>query len=263
MARISTPSDGIAWVTGASSGIGRDVVLGLAKDGWTVAVTARSSEALVDLAKEAQSKRLKGQILPFPGDIGDRTAMDQVVQAIEAQGPVALAVLNAGIYLPVDAARLDLDRFERSVDINLKGTAFCLKPLIEAMVPRGQGQIVLVSSVTGYGGLPTSAAYGATKAALNNLAETLAIELAPKGIHINLVCPGFVDTPAQDDLDFPKPFMVSSKTAAKRIVKGLKKGGFEITFPRRFTFILKVLTNFLPKSTYINLIRKQTGWDKR
>ena len=252
--------DGCAWVTGASTGIGRSVALRLAKEGWAVAATARSAEGLDSLEKEAS--RLKGKIIGFAGDISDRSQMAKVVEEIESQhGPIALAILNAGIYLSVEAANLDLDKFDRSVDVNLKGTANCLAPLIRWMRARHKGHIALVSSVTGYGGLPTCTAYGATKAALINMAECMNIELAKDGILVSIVNPGFVDTPAQDDLEFPKPFMVSSETAAKRIIGGLKKGKFEITFPKRFTYILKILNNFIPKSVYLNLIRKQTGWN--
>jgi len=254
--------DGCAWVTGASTGIGRSVALRLAKDGWTVAATARSAEGLASLEKEAT--RLKGQIIGFEGDIADRQRMAQVVEQIESgHGPIALALLNAGIYLSVEAANIDLDKFDRSVDVNLKGTANCLVPLIKWMRARNKGHIALVSSVTGYGGLPTCTAYGATKAALINMAECMNIELARDGVLVSVVNPGFVDTPAQDDLNFSKPFMVSSDTAAKRIVKGLSKGTFEITFPKRFTYMLKILNNFIPKSVYLNLIRKQTGWNAR
>jgi NAD(P)-dependent dehydrogenase (short-subunit alcohol dehydrogenase family) len=259
--RHVTENDGCVWITGASTGIGRALALRLAREGWTVAATARSTEGLK--SQEREAIKLKGSITPHMGDISDRAQITKVVGEIEsAHGPIALAILNAGIYLPVETANLELDRFEKSVDVNLKGTAYCLAPLITKMKDRGRGHIAIVSSVTGYGGLPTSFAYGATKAALINMAECMEIELAGYGIRTTIINPGFVDTPAQDDLDFPKPFMVSANTAAKRIVAGLKKDKFEITFPRRFTYLLKVLNNFFPKDIYLNLIRKQTGRSK-
>ncbi len=259
--RHVTPKDGCAWVTGASTGIGRAVALRLTQEGWSVAATARDAEGLMTLQQEAE--KFQGEIIPFEGDIADRAHMNQVVQDIESTlGSIALAILNAGIYLPVETANLDLDKFERSVDVNLKGTAYCLAPVIERMHKRGKGHISLVSSVTGYGGLPTSAAYGATKAALINMAECMEIELAPHGIRTTIINPGFVDTPAQESLDFPKPFMVSANTAANQIVKGLNKDKFEIAFPKRFTCVLKFINNFLPKDIYLNLIRKQTGRNK-
>jgi short-subunit dehydrogenase len=129
------------------------------------------------------------------------------------------------------------------------------------LMARKAGHIAIVSSVTGYGGLPTSSAYGATKAALINIAECLKIELDRHDIRVSVICPGFVETPAQDDNDFPKPFMVSADTAARRILRGLKSRRFEITFPWRFTQTLKFL-KWLPRRAYCNLIKKQTGWHK-
>jgi NAD(P)-dependent dehydrogenase (short-subunit alcohol dehydrogenase family) len=251
------PEDGCAWVTGASSGIGRDVALRLAKEGWIVVATARSEKALTKLTEEAAA--LKGSIVAAPGDVSDREKMADIVAQIEAEiAPLALAILNAGVFLPVDTLNLDLDKFDLSIEVNLKGTVNCISPVIHAFRSRSSGQIAIVSSVTGYGGLPTSAAYGATKAGLINLAECMAIELEPHGIRTNIVNPGFVKTPAQDGLEFQKPFIVSSEVAAKRIIDGLKRDKFEITFPRRFTFVLKLLNNFIPKGTYLRLVRKQT-----
>lgn len=255
--RSMRPEDGCAWVTGASSGIGHDVTLRLAQEGWTVVATARNRDALAKLAGKALA--LKGRIIPMTGDVTDRDGMARTVTQIEKEvGPLALALLNAGIYLPVDATALDLNKFALSVDVNLKGTANCAAPVINVLKRRGHGQLAIVSSVTGYGGLPTSAAYGATKAGLINMAECFAIELEPHGIRTHIINPGFVDTPAQDDLDFPKPFMVSSEVAAQRIVDGLKRKKFEITFPRRFTYGLKFLNNFVPKDAYLRMVRKRT-----
>jgi short-subunit dehydrogenase len=93
------------------------------------------------------------------------------------------------------------------------------------------------------------------------MAECLKIELDRHGVGVSLSTPGFVDTPAQTDNAFPKPFMVSADFAARRIVQGIRRGGFETTFPRRFTWILKALYA-LPKPVYLPLVRKQTGWAK-
>ena len=110
--------------------------------------------------------------------------------------------------------------------------------------------------------MPTASAYGASKAALINMAECLRIELDRYGVGVSLSTPGFVDTPAQAETPFPKPFMVSPERAAHDIVRGMKSGRFETTFPRRFTWMLKLLYA-LPKDVYMSLVRKQTGWDKR
>ena len=119
--------------------------------------------------------------------------------------------------------------------------------------------MVIVSSVTGYGGLPTSAAYGPTKAALINLAESIKFDLDRKNIRTSVVCPGFVDTPATESNPFPMPFLMPVDEAAERIINGIVTGQFEITFPRRFTYGLKLL-NMLPRRLYFWLVKRATGW---
>ncbi|MGF1455586.1 MAG: SDR family NAD(P)-dependent oxidoreductase [Alphaproteobacteria bacterium] len=256
--QVVSPKDGVAWVTGASSGIGRDTAIALCAEGWRVAGTARREKDLQDLADEV--KDLPGSIHPYAADVTDRSAMAGVVEAIEAdQGPLALVILNAGIYLPLEVPEFDAEIFEKSFSVNVLGTAYGLESVIPRMIGRSKGHIAMVSSVTGYGGLPTSAAYGATKAALINMAEAMKIELDRHGVRVSIINPGFVETPAQDDNAFPKPFMIPSKKAADLIVKGLKRQAFEITFPKIFTYQLKIL-KWLPRDWYIALIKRQTGW---
>jgi NAD(P)-dependent dehydrogenase (short-subunit alcohol dehydrogenase family) len=115
-----------------------------------------------------------------------------------------------------------------------------------------------VSSVAGYGGLPTSLVYGATKAALINLTETLYLDLAPRGIGVYLINPGFVKTPLTDRNTFRMPALISADEAAAEILAGLARGCFEIHFPRRFTRWLKLL-RVLPYRWYFALVHKGTG----
>ena len=247
------------WITGASSGIGKAVAHAYAAAGHTVAASARSRDALDTLAEEGA--HLPGKIMPVPLDVTDKNAAEAAVERIETTiAPIATAILNAGIYLPVDAAaEFDPAPYLRSMDVNYNGTVHCLLPAIRQMLTRQSGHVVIVSSVTGYGGLPTSAAYGPTKAALINLAQSIKFDLDPHGIKTSIVCPGFVDTPATETNAFPMPFLVPTDIAAQRIVDGIAAGKFEITFPRRFTFALKFL-NMLPYRLYFPIVRRMTGW---
>lgn len=254
------PSDGSAWVTGAGSGIGRAVALALAREGWRVAVSARTLESLKTLADEAAG--FKGSIHPYPLDVTNPHQAADCFAAIEnGLGPVALAILNAGIYLPVeDVGHLDPAAFARSMEVNYLGVVNCLAPLAARQMARQRGHLVIVSSVTGYGGLPRTAAYGPTKAALINLAESLKFDLDRAGVRISVVCPGFVATPATAGNPFPMPFLMQADMAAQRILHGIQKGMFEITFPRRFTWLLKFL-NMLPYPAYFRLVKRLTGWN--
>jgi len=251
------PADGLCWVTGASSGIGEKLVERLVRQGWRVAVTARSADKL-----EALAAAHPGQVIPAPADISDAAAVEAAVARLEDEhGPIARAILNAGIYISIDASDPNFEDYAKTFAVNLNGTAACLCAVTPRMVARGSGQIAVVSSATAFGGMPTASAYGASKAALVNMAECYRIELHRHGVLVQAVTPGFVETPAQDDNEFPKPFMISADAAAGRIVSGLKSARFEITFPRRFTWMLKAIYA-LPRDWHINLVRKQTGWDK-
>jgi short-subunit dehydrogenase len=126
------------------------------------------------------------------------------------------------------------------------------------MVARRRGHVAIVASVAGYGGLPTAAAYGPTKAALINLAETLYLDLSPRGIGVWIVNPGFVRTPLTDRNEFPMPALISADEAATHIVEGLASGRFEIHFPKRFTRWLRLL-RLLPYGLYFRLVRRFTG----
>jgi NADP-dependent 3-hydroxy acid dehydrogenase YdfG len=255
--RPARPEHGCAWITGASSGIGRALALELVHRGWQVAATARSADALAKLADEG-----RGKIFPARADVADRNAMQAAAALIrEKVGPIGLLVANAGVYLPVHAPAIDAELYRRTFDVNVMGVAHALEAVVPDMAGRGVGHVHIVSSATGFGGMPTASAYGASKAALINMAECLKIELDRVGVGVSVSTPGFVETPAQDDNAFPKPFMISPEEAAHRLAIGLAIGGFEITFPRRFTWILKALYA-LPKPLYLPLVRRQTGWSK-
>lgn len=245
------------WITGASSGIGRALTLALAKAGDRIAASARSEEALEQLADEAKS--MPGSIHAFPLDVTDAEAVAATADAIARDlGGIDLAVLNAGTHHPVEARDFKADEFEALLEVNLLGTARCLEQLLEPMIARKSGHIAIVASVAGYSGLPTASYYGSSKAALINLAECLRFDLAPLGVKLQLIDPGFVETPLTDKNDFTMPFLIDVETAASRIVAGLEKNVFEIHFPRRFTYLLKLL-GFLPYGWYFPLVARATG----
>ncbi|MCI4663641.1 MAG: SDR family NAD(P)-dependent oxidoreductase [Neomegalonema sp.] len=252
---IPAPKDGAAWVTGASAGIGRATVLRLADEGWTVFATARNAAKLEALAQ------LDRNIKPAPGDVTDPQAMKQIVQSITAKTPLALSLLNAGVYHPMRAPEFTAAKATQTFDVNLTGVSNCLEPVLSHLWERRTGCVALVASVAGYRGLPRAAAYSATKAGLIAMAESLAFDLAPRGVRISVVNPGFVKTDATSVNDFNMPFLMETDEAAGRIVDGLKRGGFEIAFPRRFAFILKALRLLRPRS-YFWLTRKMIGWDE-
>ena len=248
------PADGIAWVTGASAGIGRAVVLRLVQDGWTVAATARRADELAHLAAAHP-----GRIIAAPADVTDPVAMQAAVRHAEAVagGSIALAILNAGTYVPMSAQTFDAAAFRLQVDVNLGGTANALAAVLPGLLARGSGQLAIVASVAGYRGLPTALAYAATKAALIALAESLKFDLDRAGVLSHVINPGFVRTPLTDRNTFPMPFLIEADDAARRIVRGLRCTRFEIVFPRRFAYMLKLL-RLLPYALFFPLVARGT-----
>lgn len=249
----------LVWITGASSGLGHGLSLEMASRGYPLVVTARKRADLETLKATITAQSPGATVIIAEGDITDATRMATIVQDMESQGGIEIAVLNAGIYIPVDATKPDLKAFHTTFDVNLKGTANCLVPLIEVMKPRRRGQIALVASVAGYSGLPMAAAYGATKAGLINMAEALRFDTERMGIVLQVINPGFVETPATDDNPFDMPFLLKVDDAARRFADGLERRSFEVTFPRRFTYILKVL-RLLPFDVYHWLVSRGTKW---
>lgn len=240
----------VVWITGASTGIGRTLALRMAGDGIIVAVSARSADKLNELARQSPNIRA------YPLDVTDEQAVAQTFATIEQEhGPVELAILNAGVWHPMTASKYDLAKAKDSMTVNYFGVINALAPVMHAMIARGTGHIALVASVAGYRGLPKSAAYAPTKAALINLAEGLYADLKLKGVKMTVVNPGFVATPMTATNTFPMPFLVTEEVAVDAMYAGLKRGSFEIAFPTRMMLMMKAL-RILPYGIYFWLNEK-------
>lgn len=251
------PSDGVAWVTGASSGIGRLLATALAERGYTVAATARRVEELERLADGPAGAG--GRIVAHAGDVTDETRMAEIVETVErVHGPIALGFVNAGVFQVNAKKGFDLQSVRHTLNVNLIGAVNCLGPLIARMTERRKGQIAVTASIAGYGGLPDAAAYGASKAALIHMAESLKFMLDPLGVTIQVVAPGFIKTPMTAKNKFPMPFLMEADEAVRRTLDGLDSGGFEITFPKRLSWTLKLI-NLLPYALYFPLLAKGTA----
>jgi len=240
------------WLVGASTGIGRALAERLHALGATVIVSARKLEAL------------KAFVLAHPGsialplDVTDRTAVRRAAGNALADGPLDLACYCAGHYQPMRATAIDLNELLRHHEVNTVGALHVLDAITPGMVARKQGHISLVSSVAGFRGLPQGLAYGPTKAALINLAETLYLDLQPRGLGVSVINPGFVETPLTAQNEFHMPALISPQQAAQAILQGWAKGEFDIHFPKRFTRVMKLL-RLLPYRLYFAAVRRITG----
>ena len=238
-----------AWITGASSGIGAELALRLAKEGTAVSASARSAEKLQSL-----SQRQEG-VHALPLDVCDQQAVATAVQRAEqAHGPIDLAILNAGLWLPSEPHDFDGDAASRSMEVNYLGVTHALAAVLPEMKRRKIGHIAIVASVAGYRGLPKGAYYAPTKAALISLAETLHPELAKQGIKLQVINPGFIRTPMTEINKFPMPFLMEVPKAVNLIMKGLRSSRFEIAFPWQLVSFLKV-ARVLPYWMYFALMR--------
>jgi 2-hydroxycyclohexanecarboxyl-CoA dehydrogenase len=170
-----------AVVTGGASGIGQAVAARLRKDGLAVAT--------IDLNPS-------GDESAFTADVTDRAQVDAALAAIrERLGPVTVLVNAAGLDSFKRFADLTFDDWRRVIDVNLNGTFHCVQAVLPDMIEAGWGRIVNISSSSTHSGQPYMAAYVAAKSAVNGLTKSLALEYGPKGITVNAVPPGFIDTP--------------------------------------------------------------------
>lgn len=233
------PVMGCAWITGASSGIGRGLALRLAAEGWDVAVSARREGELRAMAEEAADA--PGAIHPYPLDVTDGPAVRATVERIEHDlKPIAMAVLNAGTHQPISALDFDGAAIQELLTLNVMGQAHPLEALLPRMLEAGAGRIAVVASVAGYRGLPTACGYGASKAAVINMCESLRPELADTGVTLQVVNPGFVRTPLTDRNDFEMPMLMELDDAVDAFRRGLDTETFEIVFPWRFAMLVKL-----------------------
>ncbi len=239
----------VAWLVGASSGIGQALAFALAEVGWKVAISARRIEPL-------QAMQARNPLLtPYPLDVTDVQSLHQAAAAITRElGDIELCVLNAGDYTPMPLADFDLTLFRKLCDVNYLGVVNGLDAILPLMLARGRGQILLTASIAGYRGLPKSAPYSASKAAVISLAESLHLELKAKGVLLRVVNPGFVRSPLTDKNAFKMPFLMEVEGAAQAIMRDLPRQNFEIAFPKRFAYLMKAL-RILPYWLYFKLTK--------
>lgn len=243
------------WIIGGSAGIGRSLAENIAKEGGTVAVSSRDAKAISDLVSSLPGNGHLSLPLDVRDNIEVSSAKDRL---IAAWGNIDVVIFAAGIYTPMRAFEINLEEAKRIFDINFIGALNSANSVIPHFVSRHSGTLVVISSVAGYRGLPNSLVYGASKAALSNFTETLYLDLKPRGINVHLVCPGFVKTRLTDQNEFKMPALITPQVAAEKIIEGIKKGEFDIHFPKRFTKVMKLL-RILPYKLYFYFARKFTG----
>ena len=244
---MSAPTDRHAWLIGASSGIGLAVGRLLAAHGWTVTLSARDEDRLRSAAAQIGARV---EVL----DVTDASAVAAAAARVFEDVPPELVMVNAGDYEPMPLEGFDVALFERLNRVNYLGPVNVLGAVLPRM--RGTGhQCLITASASGYTGLPQAAPYSAPKAAAIHLAEALQPEAARWGVRLRVINPGFVRSRLTDRNRFRMPGLMTPEAAARRIVDQLDRGGFEISFPRRLIWPLKVL-RCLPYGLYFWLMQR-------
>lgn len=236
------------WLTGASSGIGAALAEVLLQQGHRLALSARNAGALHALAE-----RYPGQVLQAPGDLTDPEQVRAIGERIgEHWGALDQAILNAGTCEYVDVQDFQAAMIERVMRANLFSAAHCVEAALPLLRQGERPHLVAVSSSVTFLPLPRAEAYGASKAAMSYLFDTLRVDLAAEGIAVTLVSPGFVDTPLTQKNDFPMPMRWPVEKAARHIALKLDRQPYHIAFPSPFIAILRLLGS-LPKGLQLAL----------
>ena len=246
------------WITGGSTGIGKSLAIKFANEGWNVAISARRVELLNELSDSYEN------ISSFPLDVTNKIKCKEVFNEIKNKYEnVDICFFSTGTWDPKKERDIDLEQIEEVFKVNFFGTLNSIKAVEEYFKNKKKGIITIVSSIAGYRGLPNSTGYGPSKAALNNLAESLYFDFGRHNVRVCLVSPGFIKTPMTDKNNFKMPFLKTPQFAAEKIYDGLiKKNNFEIHFPKELTLSLK-LFEMLPSKIYFSLVRKLTKYQKK
>ena len=220
----------VALVTGASSGIGRALALRLAKEGYSVGLAARREGALREV-KDAIGAG-GGRALVLGCDVTDRGAVHRAVRRCEESlGPVDLLVANAGLSEGTNAHGLAASDVERLTRVNFLGAVYAVEAVLPGMLDRKGGHLVAVSSLAGFGGLPKTAAYAASKAALRVLFESLRLDLKDDPVYVTVISPGYVRAAQTSKYERKRPFLVELDDAVERMYRAIAARRPSLLFP--------------------------------
>lgn len=235
-----------AVITGASSGIGEALAHELARRGWGLALLARRGDVCEQLAKS-----IGGNAIGIGCDVMDGVAVRTAVQRAMAHFgvPFDLAIANAGIGVPSHAKKFSISDAEQMIRVNVLGMMYLFDAVIPSMIDRRSGHFAGVASLAGLRGLPTSSVYSASKAAMQAFLEASRVELAPYGVKVTIINPGFIDTPMVAKHEHKLPFLMTAADAATTIADGLERGARVVEFPKPMSMAMRV-ARMLPGAWY-------------
>src|ERR1041385_3291160 len=225
-------------ITGASSGIGAGLAIALAKKGAAVGLIARRADALAEVARAIESHG--GRALVVPADVRDADSMRAAAQKLAAEfGAIDFLIANAGIGPTRDGSDLNADEVSNVINVNVIGATNSAAAVVPQMIKQRSGHLVAISSLASYRGLPKSAAYCASKAAVSAFFESLRLDLEPKGIAVTIIHPGFIKTPLTAGRDAQMPFLMELNEALDKIVGAIEKRKKSYAFPWQLAAIVR------------------------
>jgi NAD(P)-dependent dehydrogenase (short-subunit alcohol dehydrogenase family) len=234
----------VVLVTGGASGIGRCLVRTLHREGARVGALDRNAVGLADLARELGAARFA----TAHADVTDAGQLREAVADLEKRlGPTEVLIANAGIIRETSALDFRPEDFAAEVQVNLLGVANSMAAVLPGMRARRAGHLVAISSTASYRGVPLLAGYCASKAGVNALCDAFRVELAPLGIHVTIICPGFIQTDIAAHLDIPEPPpMLAVEDAVERMLRAIRREQAFCTFPARDSWQVRLL-RYLPR----------------
>ena len=239
----------VVLITGASSGIGAALALSLAQRGATLGLLARRAEMLEDLA--VQVTAAGGQALALPADVRDAAAVQTAADTLRARyGHIDTAVINAGIGgKTTDGKQLSAEIVGNIITVNLIGAVNAIAAVVPQMVTRGSGQVVAISSLSAYRGLPKSGGYCASKAGMSALFESLRVDTAGTGVDVSIIHPGFIKTPLTSGRAAKMPFLLELEDGTAKILRAIEQRKKSYAFPWQLATLVR-LAMILPIPVY-------------
>ena len=232
------------WIVGASAGLGREVAKQVSATGAVVILSARNEDDLRSLADECAGR---AEVVPI--DVADDAS---VAEAYNAVGHVDGIIFLAGVYWPQSAREWDREQVNMMLDVNLTGAVRVLGHVVPSMVERDDGHIVITGSLSGFRGLPGAIGYGASKAGIMSLAESMYMDLRTTGVQVQLLNPGFIRTRLTDKNTHSMPFIMEPDVAAREFIEQMQGDSFSRSYPTLFASFFR-FTQFLPNFIYYRL----------
>lgn len=249
-------SNKVVLITGASSGIGQGLAIELAKRGAQLGLVARRNDLLDEIVRDVEKHQ--GKAIALAADVQDSAAMRTAADRLRAEyGPIDILIANAGIGTTTDAAELDATEVARIFGVNVVGAASSVAAVVPEMVKRGSGHLVAISSLAAYRGIPKSASYGASKAALSLFFESLRLDLQPKGIDVTIIHPGFIKTPLTAGREAQMPFLMELDYAVGKIIGAIEKKRKSYAFPWQLASFVR-LGMIMPIPLYDRIAGKRS-----